>query len=161
MEADIAAFDHEHKRRGREQPDCRRNRMDMNYQGNGRLLMEIVVQIEPKADAHKYPEEAQPNQRRPAIFTRRPCCRCMDLHPSYPWQSGKHSDGRNAVMRNNRARRDLSHAFSKQHRFNLIVKSTRRTSIRSHEIPRQCGPFPTEVFYLRALLHPPKQNLSS
>ncbi len=90
MEADIAAFDHEHKRGCRQQPERRRDSMYMNDQGNGRLLMEIVVQIETKANAHKYPEEAEPDQRSPAIFTRRPCRCRMDLHSSYPWQSEKH-----------------------------------------------------------------------
>ncbi len=82
--------DHEHKRGGREQPERRRDSMYMNYQGNGRLLMEVVVQIETKADAHKYPEETEPDQRSPAIFTRRPCCCRMDAHSPYPWQSEKH-----------------------------------------------------------------------
>jgi hypothetical protein len=52
--------------------------------GYGRLLLEVVVQIEAEADTHEDPENGEPDQRSPAIFTRGPGCGCMDVHPPYP-----------------------------------------------------------------------------
>jgi hypothetical protein len=46
--------------------------------------MEIVVQIEAEADAHKDPEDSEPNQRSPAIFARGPGCGRMHVHPRCP-----------------------------------------------------------------------------
>src|SRR5271154_2299718 len=58
--------------------------MYMDDQGHSRLLPEVVVQIEAEADAHVDPEDGEPDQRSPAIFTRRPGCGCMDVHPLCP-----------------------------------------------------------------------------
>ena len=52
--------------------------------GYGRLLVQVVVQIEAEANAHEDPEDGEPDQRSSAIFTRGPGCGCMDLHPLYP-----------------------------------------------------------------------------
>src|SRR6202042_316645 len=58
--------------------------MDVGDPGYGRLLLEVVVQIEAEADAHEDPEHAEPDQRSPAIFARRPGRGCMDVHPLFP-----------------------------------------------------------------------------
>ena len=53
MEADVAGFDHEHKRGGSEQPKRRGDGMYVDDLGYRRLLLEVVVQIEAEADATK------------------------------------------------------------------------------------------------------------
>src|SRR6202042_3072291 len=58
--------------------------MDVGDPGYGRLLLEVVVQIEAEADAHEDPEQGEPDQRSPAIFARRPGRGCMDVHPLFP-----------------------------------------------------------------------------
>ncbi len=58
--------------------------MDVDDLGYRRLLMEIVMQIEAEANAHEHPEEGEPDQRSPAIFTRGPRCGCMDVHALCP-----------------------------------------------------------------------------
>ena len=88
MEADVTGFDHEHKGGGSQQPERGGDGMYVNDPGYGRLLPEVVVQIEAEADAHEGPEDGEPEQRSPAIFTRRPGCGCMDVHPfSLPCES--------------------------------------------------------------------------
>ena len=84
MEADVAGFDHEHKRGGSEQPERGGDGMYVDDLGYGRLLVEVVVQIESESDANEYPEDGEPHQRGPAIFTRGPGCGCMDVHPLRP-----------------------------------------------------------------------------
>ena len=84
MEADVSGFDHEHKRGGGQQPERGGDGMYVNDPGYGRLLPEVVVQIEAEADAHEDPENGEPAQRSPAIFTRGPGCGCMDVHPLCP-----------------------------------------------------------------------------
>jgi hypothetical protein len=57
MEANIASFDHEHKRCGSKQPEGGGDGMDMDDSWDGRPLMEVVLQIEAKANPHENPEE--------------------------------------------------------------------------------------------------------
>ena len=57
MEANIAGFDHEHKRCGSQQPDRGGDGMYMDDSRDGRPLMDVVMQIEPEADPHENPEE--------------------------------------------------------------------------------------------------------
>ena len=70
MEADIAGLYHDYKRRRSEQPKRGGDRMDVDDRRYGRMLMQVVVQIE--AEAHEYPEEAEPDQCSSAIVTRGP-----------------------------------------------------------------------------------------
>jgi hypothetical protein len=58
--------------------------MNVNDEGYGRLLMHVVVQIEAEANAYEDPEDGEPHKRGPAIFTRRPGCGCMKVHPLCP-----------------------------------------------------------------------------
>ena len=53
--------------------------MYVDDRGYSRLLMDIVVQIKAEADTYEDPEDGEPDQRSPAIFTRGPGCRCMDV----------------------------------------------------------------------------------
>ena len=69
METDVAGFDQEHKRGGREQPKRGGDGMYVDHRGYRRLLLEVVVQIEAEADAHEDPENGEPDQRSAAIFT--------------------------------------------------------------------------------------------
>ena len=84
MEADVVRFDHEHKRGGYEQPERGRDGVYVDDPGYGRLLVEVVVQIESEADAYEDPEDAEPHERGAAIFTRRPGCGRMKVHPLWP-----------------------------------------------------------------------------
>ena len=84
MEADVAGFHHEHKRGGGKQPERGGDGMYVHDLGYGRLLLEVVVQIKAKADAHEDPEDGEPDQRSPAIFTRWPRRGCMDVHAALP-----------------------------------------------------------------------------
>ena len=84
METDVAGFDQEHKRGGREQPKRGGDGMYVDDRGYRRLLLEVVVQIEAEADAHEDPEHGEPDQRSAAIFTSWPGCGCMDVHPLFP-----------------------------------------------------------------------------
>ena len=67
METDVAGFDHEHKRRGSEEPERRGDGMYVDDPGYGRLLVKVVVQIEAEADAYEDPEDGEPDERGPAI----------------------------------------------------------------------------------------------
>jgi hypothetical protein len=90
MEADVAGFDHEHKRGRSQQPERGGDCMYVDDLGYGRLLVEVVVQIEAEADAHEDPEDGEPDQCSPAIFTCWPGCGCMNVHPLCPpFQSEK------------------------------------------------------------------------
>ena len=98
MEADIAGFDHEHKRGGGEQPERGGDSMYVDDHGYGRLLMEVVMQIKAEADAYEDPEEGEPDQRGPAIFTRGPGCGCVDLQSFFPLAVRKtYSNGTDAM----------------------------------------------------------------
>jgi len=60
--------------------------------------MEVVVQIEAEADAYEDPEDAEPDQRSPAIFTRRPGCGCMNVQSFSSCRSENHnSNGTDAM----------------------------------------------------------------
>jgi hypothetical protein len=88
MEGDVAGFDQEHERGGSEQPEGCRDGVNVNDEGYGRLLMEVVVQIEAEADAYEDPEDSEPDERSAAIVTRRPGGGCMQVHPLCPpWQA--------------------------------------------------------------------------
>ena len=84
MEADVAGFDQKHERGGSEQPERGGDGMYVDDPGYGRLLLEVVVQVEAEADAHEDPEQGEPDQRSPAIFARRPGRGCMNVHPLFP-----------------------------------------------------------------------------
>jgi hypothetical protein len=72
------------QRGGSKQPERGGNGTYVNDSGYGRLLLEVVVQIEAEADAHVDPEDGEPDQRSAAVFTRGPGCGCMDVHPLCP-----------------------------------------------------------------------------
>jgi hypothetical protein len=84
MEADVVRFDHEHKRGGYEQPERGRDGVYVDDPGYGRLFVQIVVQVEAETEAHENPEDGEPEQRGPAIFTRGPGCGCVDFHSLCP-----------------------------------------------------------------------------
>ena len=55
------------------------------------------MQIEAEADAYEDPEDGEPDQRSPAIFTHRPGCSCMDVQSLSPLSVRKpYSTGTNA-----------------------------------------------------------------
>jgi hypothetical protein len=58
--------------------------MHVDDGGYWRLLMEVVAQIEAKSHADKDPEDADPDQRGPAIFARGPRCGCMYVQKLSP-----------------------------------------------------------------------------
>ena len=71
--------------------------MYVDDRGYGRLLVQVVVQIEAEADAYEDPEDAEPDQRSPAIVTRGPGCGCMDVQ-SFPLPVRKpYSNGTDAM----------------------------------------------------------------
>ena len=84
MQGCVAGLDQEHERGGGEQPEGGGDGMNVNDGGYGRLLVEVVVQIESEADAYEDPEDAEPHERGAAIFTRRPGCGRMKVHPLWP-----------------------------------------------------------------------------
>jgi hypothetical protein len=65
--------------------------MYVDDHGYGRLLMEVVVQIEAEADAYEDPKDGEPDHRSPAIFTRGPGCGCMDVQSVSSCQSENHT----------------------------------------------------------------------
>src|SRR5579859_7659946 len=72
MEADVAGSDQKHKRGSSEQPERGGDGMNVDDRRHGRLLVEIVAQIEAEADTHEEPEDGKPDHRSPAIVTRGP-----------------------------------------------------------------------------------------
>jgi hypothetical protein len=84
MQADVARLDHQHQRGGSQQPQRGGDGVYVDNLRHGRLLVQVVVQIEAEPNAHEDPEDRQPNQRSPPIVTRRPRRSRMEVHPRCP-----------------------------------------------------------------------------
>src|SRR5580698_8174478 len=66
--------------------------MNVHDERNRRLLVEVVVQIEAETDAHVDPEDGQPDERGPAIVTRRPGCGGVYAQTMCPLVAGNENE---------------------------------------------------------------------